>query len=150
VGELLQAWGSTGRDDGQFLAGPDSGPQGLAVDAQGRVYVTDHDNDRIQQFDGTGGFLATWGTPGLAEGQLRLPFGVTVDPRGNLYVTDSGHAYIQKFDRTGHFVARLEGGGDWPFARPPHRLGHVAVDDQGALFVIDARQEGALLRFRQR
>lgn len=38
-------WGSQGSGDGQFAT-----PDGIAVDADGSVYVTEYVNDRIQKF----------------------------------------------------------------------------------------------------
>jgi len=54
-------------------------PQGLAVDAEGRIHVADCDNGRIAQFDSTGKFLA--------ELKAESPAGVAVNPgTGALYV----------------------------------------------------------------
>jgi DNA-binding beta-propeller fold protein YncE len=42
-------------------------PHHLVIDAQGRVYVTDRDNQRIEVFDANGKFLAEWpGTGGIS------------------------------------------------------------------------------------
>ena len=48
-------WGSYGTGNGQFQF-----PGGVAVDSRGRVYVTDLNNNRIQQFTSSGTFLAKW------------------------------------------------------------------------------------------
>ena len=54
-GEYLLEWGSRGTGPGEFGL-----PHNLQVDAEGRVYVTDRDNRRVQVFDADGGFLAEW------------------------------------------------------------------------------------------
>jgi len=51
---LLQ-WGSRGSGPGQFQL-----PHNVAVDARGRVYVTDRDNRRVEVFDANGKFLNQW------------------------------------------------------------------------------------------
>ncbi len=52
AGNWLKSWGEPGDQPGQF-----STPHSIAVDAQGRVYVADRGNRRIQVFDGEGKFL---------------------------------------------------------------------------------------------
>jgi hypothetical protein len=51
-GNWLKSWGEPGNKPGQFDT-----PHSIAVDAQGRVYVADRGNHRIQVFDGDGNFL---------------------------------------------------------------------------------------------
>ena len=50
-GKFIKSWGSTGAEPGQFNA-----LHGIALDAQGNVYVADTGNKRIQVFDGDGNF----------------------------------------------------------------------------------------------
>ncbi len=51
-GNWIKSWGEPGDGPGQFNT-----PHSIAVDAQGRVYVADRGNRRIQVFDGEGNFL---------------------------------------------------------------------------------------------
>jgi sugar lactone lactonase YvrE len=51
-GNWIKSWGEPGNKPGQFDT-----PHGIAVDAQGNVYVADRGNHRIQVFDGNGKFL---------------------------------------------------------------------------------------------
>jgi hypothetical protein len=48
-GKFVKSWGSTGTAQGQFNM-----VSGIAIDAQGNVYVADKGNKRIQVFDGNG------------------------------------------------------------------------------------------------
>jgi tripartite motif-containing protein 71 len=93
-GRLLTMWGSQGIGDGQF-----GEPEGIAVDAQGNVYVTDNrDNYRVEKFDKDGKFLGQWGNWGSDDGQFEYVFRIAVDSQGNIYVTDDGdNDSIQKF-----------------------------------------------------
>ena len=54
AGKYLLQWGTRGSGPGQFQL-----PHNIAVDAQGRVYVTDRDNRRIQVFDANGKFITS-------------------------------------------------------------------------------------------
>jgi DNA-binding beta-propeller fold protein YncE len=57
AGKYLLEWGSRGKGPGQFEL-----PHNVVVDRQGRVYVTDRENRRIEVFDANGKFLAQWPT----------------------------------------------------------------------------------------
>ena len=62
----------------------------LAVDSQGRLYVTDPEGYRILVFSGDGQFIATWGDYGSDNLTFNLPNGIAVDKAGNVYVADGG------------------------------------------------------------
>ena len=47
-GRFLRKWGSEGNGDGEFIQ-----PQGLAIDSNGDVYVSDQGNHRILVFKPT-------------------------------------------------------------------------------------------------
>jgi len=79
-GTYLSEWGSPGADPGQFNL-----PHGIAVDAEGRVYVADRTNVRIQVFSPDGTFLHQW-----TSGALGRPWGLEVSADGFLYVGDGG------------------------------------------------------------
>jgi DNA-binding beta-propeller fold protein YncE len=60
-GHYIKSWGFRGGEPGQF-----NGIRGIALDAQGNVYVADAGNKRIQVFDGDGNVksqIANIGTP---------------------------------------------------------------------------------------
>ncbi len=62
------------------------------------LYVTDTNNDRIDEFNpSTGSFLGSWGSAGSAHGQFLNPQGIVVDGAGNIYVNDYGNDRIEVF-----------------------------------------------------
>ena len=63
---LARLWATDGAPDALTL------PTALAVGRQGRLYVVDAGNDRVQVFDGAGRFLTRWGGTGTDDGQFRF------------------------------------------------------------------------------
>ena len=55
TGALLQSWGEPGEEPGQFNL-----PHAVRVHTDGRVFVCDRENDRVQIFDPSGAFLGAW------------------------------------------------------------------------------------------
>ena len=130
-GTLLSKWGGLGNGAGLFNT-----PSAVATDTAGQaVYVADTNNDRVQKFDLTGGFLRSWGGPGNDDGELSSPTDVTVAPDGTVYVADTNNSRIQRFDSLGRFLTKWgsRGSGDGQFSQP---VG-VAVDATGAVYVSD-------------
>jgi sugar lactone lactonase YvrE len=76
-GNLLMSWGSLGSEPGQFMQ-----PHSLAMDTQGRLFVADRSNNRIQIFDQDGNFLDQWY-------QFSRLSGIYIDANDVLYGADS-------------------------------------------------------------
>jgi DNA-binding beta-propeller fold protein YncE len=71
----------------------------VAVDGEGRVYVTDPGHYRVLVFDGEGSYLHSFGQFGFFDGSsFALPMGVAVGPDGSLYVTDAAGHRVMVFD----------------------------------------------------
>lgn len=126
---------------------PLNDPSGMALDAQGNLYVADTLNHRIQVFGSEGQFSTTWGSEGNGDGQFNFIYGdpnhnlalggVAIDGQGNVYVADGGNARIQKFDSEGNFLTKWGslGDGDGQFTRPMD----LTIDQDGNVYVIDDR-----------
>jgi DNA-binding beta-propeller fold protein YncE len=56
-------------------------PHDIAIDADGRIYVADRGNQRVQVLDGEGHFVTRWT-------QFGKPSAIAIDNRGNIYVAD--------------------------------------------------------------
>jgi tripartite motif-containing protein 71 len=74
-------------------------PDDVAIDAEGRIFVTDTSNNRVQILDANGQFLAEWGERGSKPGQFITPTGIALDEVGDVYVSEAGDANerVQKF-----------------------------------------------------
>jgi sugar lactone lactonase YvrE len=64
---------------------------GIAVDARGRVYVSDFEDARIWVFDSVGRSLVSFGRKGRGPGEFLSPTGLAVDAQGRLWVRDAEH-----------------------------------------------------------
>ncbi|MGB1251069.1 MAG: flippase activity-associated protein Agl23 [Candidatus Promineifilaceae bacterium] len=102
AGEVFPAaeitFGESGSAEGQLL-----NPRNVAVADDGRVYVADTGNHRIQVFNTDGSAAFTIGEFGSEPGQINEPWGLTTDANF-LYVADTWNGRIQKFTLDGDFV----------------------------------------------
>ncbi len=73
-------------------------PNGLTVDPDGNVYVTDSYKQRIIKIDPEGNTLKIFGGVGDDKGQFTEPKDIILDERGYLFVTDFANNRIQKFE----------------------------------------------------
>jgi len=138
-GEILHSWGALSHpSEGELPApGTFNEPWGIAVDAEGFVYVADTWNHRIQKFSAEGAFVSSWGRFGQADAPDAFwgPRAVAVDGQGHVYVTDTGNKRIAIFDLQGNFITDFGEAGLGPgqFDEP---VG-IALDAQGYLYVAD-------------
>src|SRR5206468_219611 len=96
--------------------------------------VVDLLGNRIEEFNSSGVFLTTWGSPGGGDGQFYYPHAVAFDAAGNVYVTDGYNNRVQKFTAAGVFLSTWgsAGTGDGQF-----QVTHgVAVDTAGNVYVV--------------
>lgn len=80
-GTYLMEFGTPGSGDGEL-----DEPHALAMDSQGRLFVGDRGNSRVQIFDQEGNHLETWT-------QFGRPSGLFIDDQDILYVADSESNY---------------------------------------------------------
>jgi sugar lactone lactonase YvrE len=127
-------------------------PNGLAVAADGTVYVADQENSTIRKIAPDGTVTTLAGSSSLRGGidgpgrvaRFVQPAGLTMDAAGNLYVSDRGDFTVRKVTPSGdvttiagqHGVAGTADGmgnaAQFAFA------GGIAIDPRGTLFVADS------------
>src|SRR5439155_23899966 len=89
-------------------------PHAICLDAKGRVYVGDRENNRIQVFDPDGKFLTQWKEGGS-------PFGLFLTSEGRLFVADGRADWEMVLDLQGNAIARSGEEGTRPGrVRTPH------------------------------
>jgi tripartite motif-containing protein 71 len=119
--QFVAKFGTTGATEGKFL-----GPEQIAFDDFGDLFVTEHDNHRVQELDLVGDFEKMWGwgvasgastfeictsfcqagLSGSGNGQFNAPQGIAVDSTPNIYVADTQNNRVQVFRDTGAFVKK--------------------------------------------
>lgn len=124
-------FGSLGSAAGQF-----NEPRGIAISqATGDIYLSDRNNQRLEEFDSQGNFLKAWGwgvadqqpefeqclrtctrgQEGAGNGQVAFPEGIAInnDPLStsyeDLYVVDARNNRVLKFDPNGNFLLAFGG-----------------------------------------
>ena len=163
VSTIAGLGGNPGSRDGfgnaARFGGLAGGPNGIAVDGNGVVYVTDGGNFTIRQLRPTGANWAVSTIAGLvgdsesADGtnnaaRFTWPTGIAVDRAGSVYVTDRIGNSVRKLTSVGtNWVTRTIGGlalnpgsadGTGSVAWFNYPSG-VAVDSDGILYVADSR-----------
>ncbi|MGD0002809.1 MAG: carboxypeptidase regulatory-like domain-containing protein [Anaerolineaceae bacterium] len=118
-------------------------PNGLAVDANGNVYVADNNNDRVQKckLTGTGYTCVPFaGVTGMGGRDFRFNEGandVTIGPDGLIYVVEvAGNDRVQVYDPSGAY--RTSMGGNWGSGTGTMRNPDSAiVDGNNNVYVTD-------------
>ena len=146
-------------DGGPAIQAQLNGPQGLALDSNGNLYIADSVNNRVRivnnsgvinTFAGTGksspGGGGTFNDGGLAiNGLLRLPSGVCVDANTNVYIADTGDNLIRKVTPDG-IINSVAGDGFGSYSGDTfpavqaelHTPTDVAVDKNFNLYIADS------------
>jgi len=131
--------GDSGSGEGQFNA-----PGGVAVGADGDLFVADFYNHRVQHLTAAGDFLGQWGEtgePGRWAGHFVYPTDVALGEDGTVFVADGYADRVQAY-RPGEGLSHRWGG---PFALDIFGPFHgwfavatsVAVGPDGNVFVAD-------------
>jgi sugar lactone lactonase YvrE len=141
VVSTLAGDGLAGDKDGVGAAAQFNGPIGVAVDADGVVYVADTYNDRIRRISIHGEVTTIAGgkraglTDGVAAQALfDTPTGLALSAAGELYIADTGNSAIRKLDKSGNVstVAAAKEDDRASLLRSP---GAIALTPDGFLYL---------------
>jgi peptidylglycine monooxygenase len=119
TGDYISSFGSPGSGPGQFRV-----PHSVRVSQDGRVYVADRENHRVQVFTAEGEFQAEWT-------DFKCPMGVHIDANQVVYVTDQ-IPRISIFTLDGELLAR---------GRTFEGAHQVYTDSQGSIYGIDTANQ---------
>ncbi len=155
----LQRFTNDGRYVGGFDLPLDKPPRkscivgGMAVGAEGNVYLSLMNQDKVRVYTQFGRLLREWGKRGTGDGEFRMPGGIVLAPGRIVYIADQSNHRIQMFNTEGVFRAKWgehgsapgQFGGNEPAGSRfggPHFL---ARDSQGRIYTT----EGTLGRVQQ-
>ena len=145
-GKFVSAWGTKGTGSGEFDT-----PHGIAVDGEGRVYIADRGNSRLQVFDGDGKFLSEW-----KSDELGRPWGVDITADGNVVVADGGDLTNTAYDRNGALLMTADGDvierwGSYGSQDGQFYWAHdIAAGPDGAVYVTDVNVGMRVQKFVRR
>ncbi len=143
-------------DGGPATSAQLASPQGLAMDGQGNLYISDYGNGRIRKVS-PNGIITTFAgrkPPGFsgdggpaAAAQLRGPAGLATDGRGSLYIADQLNSRIRKVSPNGTITTFAGGGRTYYWGPKGGRATAalvpnpfvVAVDPQGNVYTASGR-----------
>ncbi|MGN0728460.1 hypothetical protein [Treponema sp.] len=132
-GSFIKYFGSRGCGQGQFV-----GPQYLAEDEFGNIYVTDFGNARVVVLDADGNGLLHFGEKRDQFDGLKSPTGIAVCA-GRIFVADSVKGGIYEFDKSGNYIGVLVNNGT--FSRPeslkPWGNDYLLLTDRNKVYSVD-------------
>ena len=143
--------GRSGFNDGEGAKALFNAPVGVAVGADGTIYVADTYNDRIRAIDAEShvSTIAGGDEPGMmdaakgADARFDTPCGIAVATDNALVVADTGNNRLRRVETNGA-VMTMAGNGErrvtdgLPFAASFDEPIGVAVDAEGTIYVADA------------
>ncbi|MEO6876025.1 MAG: immunoglobulin domain-containing protein [Opitutaceae bacterium] len=105
--------GTAGIVDGPVASATLAGPEGVAVDSVGNIYVADTGSFAIRKITTTGvvsTFAGLTGSPGSIDGpagtnRFNGPEGIAIDSAGNIYVADNSNSVVRGTSVAGFAVA---------------------------------------------
>ncbi|EEG77724.1 6-bladed beta-propeller [Dethiobacter alkaliphilus] len=105
----------------------------FATFGNGRVYVSDTNNWRVQVFEEDGTPITKFGERGGDPGQFYYPYGIVIGPDSNVYVADMYSDIIQVFTPDGEYIGRFAD----EYSKTDYLSGPAGMhlDDRGRLFV---------------
>ena len=131
-GAHLFDFGKRGTGEGEFNL-----PRDITIAPDGRLYVVDSGNFRVQIFDREGKFLKAFGSIGRQFGNFARPREVAVDRQGIVYVSDAAFGNMQIFTAEGELLLFIGSRSDRDEPARYTLMSGVAADADGRVYVAD-------------
>jgi streptogramin lyase len=88
-------------------AGKLKSPWGVAVNSEGKLWVVDTANNRVEKFGPEGAYVSKFGEAGSGAGQFKEPEGIALDAAGHIWVADTGNNRLEEFSSAGAYMATV-------------------------------------------
>lgn len=83
-------------------------PTGIGVHpTNGRIYIADSFNNRVQVLDAELRLITMFGEKGYDDGQFVDPYDISFDSTGNCYVADASNHRVQVFSENGEYIRQF-------------------------------------------
>jgi DNA-binding beta-propeller fold protein YncE len=139
--EELGRFGGSGSVPGKFKA-----PCAIDRSEDGRIFICDRGNQRIQVFDPFGNFRINFGGFGWDEEKFDGPADIWARSTINIYVADYNNQRVQRFDKDLNYISsKISNPGEQEKFQFREVLS-VAFSPQGDLFILEAG-ENKILKF---
>jgi sugar lactone lactonase YvrE len=143
--KLLRKIGTSGHNHELTTPGDFAKPTGVAVDAEGNLYVCDTLNNRIEVFDADGKFIRAFGKAGDGPGYFSRPKGIAVDGDGHIWIADGMQDRVQVFNNEWQLLISFGGHGLLPGQF--QGLVGIAIDKNNRIFTSEI-YPGRVQQFR--
>jgi sugar lactone lactonase YvrE len=147
--------GDLGLRDGAGAQAMFRRPDGIAIGADGALYVTDSDDHNIRRIENVAPFnvstfaggarQAGWVDGPAATARFNRPTAIVADGSGNLFIADQGNNRIRRIDAATHQVTTIAGSGATGYNDASSGLqatfnnpSAIAVAPTGEIYVFDA------------
>ena len=132
-----------------------NGPNGIAIDSKGNIYIADYGNNVIRKVTNAGiiytiagNYISGYNGDSImaVSAMLKSPTSVAVDKYGNIYIADNGNFRVRKVDTFGIITTVAGIGGSFGFGDSgdgsPATSAHiyavgVAVDNNLNIYIAD-------------
>jgi DNA-binding beta-propeller fold protein YncE len=126
----VQEFSETGTYIRKFAAGAVD----ITVDSKDNVWTVSGPG-KVEEHNGLGELVRSFGSEGSENGQLNSPRGISVDSNGNIWIADMNNNRIEVFSERGEYLTKFGsyGTGSGQFSWP----NDVVVDPRGYAWVVD-------------
>ena len=109
-------------------------PCDVAIGKDGRIYVLDSDNKRVQILNGDATYHSSFGFPHLTDEDDAPPCSLAINSEGNLYFTDSRKDCVHVYSSSGEPLFKFGKAGSWERGTLNNPMA-VAIDADDNVFI---------------